>query len=33
MKYAADFRKIARETLTGKWKIVILFCLVALNVE
>ena len=30
MKYAADFRKIARETLTGKWKIVILVCLVAL---
>jgi len=30
MKYAADFRKIARENLAGKWKLVILVCLVAL---
>ena len=29
MKYAADFRKIAREALEGKWKIEVLACLVA----
>ena len=30
MKYAADFRKIARETLYGKWKLAILVCFIAL---
>lgn len=29
MKYAADFRQIARETLHGKWKAAILVCFVA----
>ena len=30
MKYAADFRNIARETLYGKWKLAILVCFIAL---
>ena len=30
MKYAADFRQIAREKLNGKWKLVILVCVIAL---
>lgn len=30
MKYAADFREIAREKLYGKWKLAILVCAIAL---
>ena len=29
MKYAADFRRIAREALSGKWMIAVLVGLVA----
>ena len=32
MKYAADFRKIARNALYGKWKLAILVCVIALFV-
>ena len=30
MKYAADFRRIAREALSGKWMIAVLVGLVAM---